>query len=422
MLMQATDARGALLCNVQNAAGRVFSHPEVRLKSQAPVPGDGCGVGYVAVSDVLAHPVGRPPLPTRVRRRHGRRRRRRAPLLGAGHEPDHRRFTDERVASIIERGNRIVPEMVTRRACAAPAFGRATSSCSSPTSRTRSSCATGARRSSSRRRCTTTRSSATATCSAPACRSTSRTRSRTASSPRAASGARRLLPRRGLRGGGRHPLAGGAMSWKEHLRRRRLGAHGLRLFDYEAAGPGLARLDCNEFAFAPDTTKWGASWRAAEVAVHRYPDVSGLPLREALARRWHVEPDEILLGNGSVEILAMLMTAFGGRSAVRRQECSIPIRAFPTTRRGAAMAPRRARTARCRVSARRGPLARTIDPRGGRPRDLRVSQQPDRQSFRHRGARAAGAPWTQRSSSTKPTPTSMARRCSRDFARRLVCS
>ena len=48
VLMATTGARGALLCNVQNAAGRVFSHPEVRLKSQAPVPGDGCGVGYVA--------------------------------------------------------------------------------------------------------------------------------------------------------------------------------------------------------------------------------------------------------------------------------------------------------------------------------------------------------------------------------------
>jgi 3-oxoacyl-[acyl-carrier-protein] synthase III len=113
ILLRATDARGALLCTVQTAAGRIFSNPDVRKKSQAPVPGDGCGVGYVAISDA-------------------------SPILSVVHRcqpefasdmvvctDDHRRywepgmspfsigFTDERVASIIERGNRIVPEMVT---------------------------------------------------------------------------------------------------------------------------------------------------------------------------------------------------------------------------------------------------------------------------------------------------------------------
>ena len=102
------------------------------------------------------------------------------------------------------------------------------------------------------------------------------------------------------------------MSWKEHLREGVSELTALRLFDYGAAGAGLARLDCNELAFAPTPDEMETFVRALrDVAVHRYPDVSGLPLREALARRWHVEPDEILLGNGSVETLAMLMTAFG---------------------------------------------------------------------------------------------------------------
>jgi 3-oxoacyl-[acyl-carrier-protein] synthase-3 len=112
-LMQATDARGALLCTVQNAAGRVFSHPDVRMTSQAPVPGDGCGVGYVAVSDVA-------PIRALVHRCQpecandmsasaddGRS------YWQPGTSPITIRFTPERVASIIERGNRIVPEIIT---------------------------------------------------------------------------------------------------------------------------------------------------------------------------------------------------------------------------------------------------------------------------------------------------------------------
>ncbi|HYQ43884.1 MAG TPA: 3-oxoacyl-[acyl-carrier-protein] synthase III C-terminal domain-containing protein [Polyangiaceae bacterium] len=112
-LLKANDARGALLCNVQNAAGRVFSATGVRLQSQAPVPGDGCGVGYVALSDVS-------PVLSIVRRCQpefasdmvacaddGRR------YWEPGASPISIRFTEARVASIIERGNQIVPQVVT---------------------------------------------------------------------------------------------------------------------------------------------------------------------------------------------------------------------------------------------------------------------------------------------------------------------
>ncbi len=117
-MMVGSGARGALLCNVQNAAGRVFSHPEVRQKSQAPVPGDGCGVGYLAAGAAST-------ILSTVHRIHGEY----APDMVAT-TPDGRRywepgmtpfsvgFTDERVAAIIHRGNRMVPEIV-REACAA---------------------------------------------------------------------------------------------------------------------------------------------------------------------------------------------------------------------------------------------------------------------------------------------------------------
>jgi 3-oxoacyl-[acyl-carrier-protein] synthase-3 len=113
LMMTASDARGALLCNVQNAAGRVFSNPEVRLKSQAPVPGDGCGVGYLAPSDVS-------PILSILHRCHGEfandmtvsaddgRR-----YWEPGPSPISVAFNQERVASIISRGNRLVPEAVT---------------------------------------------------------------------------------------------------------------------------------------------------------------------------------------------------------------------------------------------------------------------------------------------------------------------
>jgi 3-oxoacyl-[acyl-carrier-protein] synthase-3 len=113
MMMAATDARGALLCNVQNAAGRVFSHPEVRLTSQAPVPGDGCGVGFVAPSAVS-------PVLSIVHRCHGEFANDMSVSAADGRRywqpgpsPITVAFTDERVASIISRGNRMVPEVVT---------------------------------------------------------------------------------------------------------------------------------------------------------------------------------------------------------------------------------------------------------------------------------------------------------------------
>lgn len=112
-LMSGGEARGALLCNVQNAAGRVFSHPEVRLTSQAPVPGDGCGVGYVAansaspVLSVVHRCQGEFAADMTIAAADGRR------YWEPGLSPITVAFTEQRVAAIISRGNRLVPELVT---------------------------------------------------------------------------------------------------------------------------------------------------------------------------------------------------------------------------------------------------------------------------------------------------------------------
>lgn len=115
-LMEAGEGRSALLCNVQNAAGRVFSHPEVRKSTPAPVPGDGTGVSYVRASThspvlaVLHETHGEFARDMTATAADGRR------YWEPGTTPITIGFTERRVAAIIERGNRIVPEMI-ERAC-----------------------------------------------------------------------------------------------------------------------------------------------------------------------------------------------------------------------------------------------------------------------------------------------------------------
>lgn len=50
-----------------------------------------------------------------------------------------------------------------------------------------------------------------------------------------------------------------------------------------------------------------------QVELGRYPDTSGRELREVLAARHGCEVDRVVLGNGSDEIISLLLTALGGR-------------------------------------------------------------------------------------------------------------
>ncbi len=58
--------------------------------------------------------------------------------------------------------------------------------------------------------------------------------------------------------------------------------------------------------------------RQSATRVHRYPDGAGYVLREALAARLGFAPPQIVLGNGSTELVEILAKAFlaGGRGAV----------------------------------------------------------------------------------------------------------
>jgi histidinol-phosphate aminotransferase len=75
---------------------------------------------------------------------------------------------------------------------------------------------------------------------------------------------------------------------------------------------GLARvikLASNENPLGPSPKALAVLADAAKT-LHRYPDGGGFRLRTALADRWKVSLDQVILGNGSDEIIGMLARAF----------------------------------------------------------------------------------------------------------------
>jgi histidinol-phosphate aminotransferase len=70
------------------------------------------------------------------------------------------------------------------------------------------------------------------------------------------------------------------------------------------------RLDANEApALFPTSVRERLQRAFGELALERYPDATAANLRRAIATRLGVDPDTLLLGVGSDEILALLVTA-----------------------------------------------------------------------------------------------------------------
>ena len=393
-LMSATDARGALLCNVQNAAGRVFSHPRCGSQSQAPVPGDGCGVGYVAAgggSPILSVVHRCQPefaADMSVAADDGRR------YWEPGPSPITVDFTDERVAAIIDRGNRIVPEMVAA-ACARGgrpharhrAAGHQPAQPDLPAQLARGAGA--AARSAPRHL-----RASTATCSAPRCRSTSRTRWRTASSPPgdvlALGGfshagdyaAAAVIRWQGAghelaRAAAAQHLAGDGLS-PVRLRVCAAGAHPARQQRVrvcarrrrDAQLPGRARASWPSTATPTSAASRCAKRSPAAGASRRTRSCSATAPRRS--SRYSRSPS-------------------AAERRTPRRACCIPIRRSTSTRRWRAPTAR----SRCpcrsgRVRAGRGAFRRRDPRRAPGAGVLRVAQQPDRQPFRRRRALPPG--------------------------------
>jgi len=84
----------------------------------------------------------------------------------------------------------------------------------------------------------------------------------------------------------------------------------LRAYVPHPAPPGAARLDANESPWALDDDARDALSEALRaVALHRYPDVRATAVREAIAAREGCHPDQIVLGSGSDEVIALLQNA-----------------------------------------------------------------------------------------------------------------
>jgi 3-oxoacyl-[acyl-carrier-protein] synthase-3 len=105
-------ARTALLANVQNTAGQLFMQPEVRETPQCAVPGDGCGVAYVTAdggSPVLGVETRNEPAyadDMGLRLVDGRK------YWEPGTSEMSVSFEESKRREIVERGNRLVPEVV----------------------------------------------------------------------------------------------------------------------------------------------------------------------------------------------------------------------------------------------------------------------------------------------------------------------
>jgi 3-oxoacyl-[acyl-carrier-protein] synthase-3 len=106
------EARRVLIANVQNTAGQVYAQPELSRTNSALTAGDGCGVAYVTAdeaSPVLGvHVRSTPAFAADMSLVTGSGRR----YWEEGPGEVEIAFAEERQKEIIERGNRLVPEVV----------------------------------------------------------------------------------------------------------------------------------------------------------------------------------------------------------------------------------------------------------------------------------------------------------------------
>src|SRR5690606_19211348 len=89
----------------------------------------------------------------------------------------------------------------------------------------------------------------------------------------------------------------------------------LEVYDVEPS-TAPSRMHANECPEPwPEEVRSALAEVVRELELNRYPDTSGRTLRRVLAAQHGCAPDRIVLGNGSDEIISMLLTALSGATA-----------------------------------------------------------------------------------------------------------
>src|SRR6266404_254959 len=73
---------------------------------------------------------------------------------------------------------------------------------------------------------------------------------------------------------------------------------------------GLIKLNTNENPYPPSPRVLAAVKAAVDGRLRLYPNPTAQPLREKLAKLHRCKPENIIIGNGSDELLAMAVRAF----------------------------------------------------------------------------------------------------------------
>lgn len=89
--------------------------------------------------------------------------------------------------------------------------------------------------------------------------------------------------------------------------------HGFRPYvpgEQPPDGEGWVKLNTNESPLPPSPRVIEAIKNAANDALRLYPSPTAAPAREAIARRFRLEPDQVTLGNGGDELIELCFRAF----------------------------------------------------------------------------------------------------------------
>src|SRR6266536_4411599 len=73
---------------------------------------------------------------------------------------------------------------------------------------------------------------------------------------------------------------------------------------------GLIKLNTNENPYPPSPKVLAAIKKSADARLRLYPNPTAEPLRERLAKFHGCKPENIIVGNGSDELLALATRAF----------------------------------------------------------------------------------------------------------------